>query len=128
MIARDLIRARSRWWVAFAVLMGLQVVALYAVQGPDVPAASQADKLVHAAMFALPAVVAVRLARTWPWTVLVLHALLSEPLQAWLTTQRQLDPWDTVADLVGIVLGVLAAQAWRKRAADAKGARRRSPT
>jgi hypothetical protein len=79
-------------------------------------------------MFALPAVVAVRLARTWPWTVLVLHALLSEPLQAWLTTQRQLDPWDTVADLVGIVLGVLAAQAWRKRAADAEGARRRSPT
>lgn len=96
-------------------MIGLQAYALYGVQGPDVPSFWMADKLGHLAMFAVPAVVAVRLARTGPFVVLVLHALASEPLQAWLTTARQLDPWDTVADLIGIVLGVLAAQAWARR-------------
>lgn len=97
------------------MLSALQVCLLYVVPGPDGPSLPYLDKLVHATMFALPAVVAVRLSHAWPWVVLVLHALLSEPLQAWLTTGRQLDPWDTVADLLGIVLGVLVAQAWIRR-------------
>lgn len=97
------------------MLVGLQAYALYGVQGADVPSFWQVDKLGHAGMFAVPALVAVRLGGPVPFAVLVLHALCSEPLQAWLTTSRELDPWDTVADLVGIVLGVLVAQAWRSR-------------
>lgn len=93
----------------------MQAYALYGVQGPAAPSFWMADKLVHAGMFAVPALVAVRLARTGPWVVLVLHALASEPLQAWLTTGRELDPWDTFADLVGIALGVLVGQAWGRR-------------
>ncbi len=97
------------------LLLGLQVCLLYVVKGPDTPAPPYADKLVHATLFALPAAVALLLSRVWPWVVLVLHALLSEPLQAWLATGRQLDTWDTLADLTGIVLGVLVAQPWSRR-------------
>jgi hypothetical protein len=47
----------------------------------------------------------------------VLHAAVSEPLQGALTTTRVADPWDFVADLVGIVLGVVVAMGIRRRAA-----------
>lgn len=108
----------------------LQVFLLYVERGPDTPSPPYVDKLVHATMFALPAVVALLLSRAWPWVVLVLHALLSEPLQAWVTTGRQLDPWDTVADLAGIFLGVLVAQAWsrRSRRSSSRAGRPREPS
>ncbi len=112
-ISRD--HRRGGLWAAFVLLLALQVCLLYVVKGPDTPAPPYADKLLHVTMFALPAVVALLLSRVWPWAVLVLHALLSEPLQAWVATGRQLDAWDTVADLTGIALGALLAQPWSRR-------------
>ncbi|RIK09621.1 MAG: VanZ family protein, partial [Acidobacteria bacterium] len=41
--------------------------------------------------------------------LLVVHAVVSEPLQHLVAPVRQLDPWDAVADLVGVGAGWLLA-------------------
>ena len=69
------------------------------------------DKLVHSTIFALPVMFAL-LARLplWPVVAVVgLHAPVSELIQWRLLPHRSGDPWDVVADLVGVTLGALAA-------------------
>jgi VanZ family protein len=65
---------------------------------------------VHAAVFAAVAFTGRRAGV--PWTVLgvvlVLHAGLSEVIQAMLLPHRQGDPQDVVADVAGTLLGLLA--------------------
>lgn len=94
----------------FVLALLLQVYVLYLyVPGPsDTVAIPHADKLVHAAVFALPAAVGV-VARLRPWLVglvLAAHAPVSELVQHLWVTGRSGEPWDVVADWVGIALGL----------------------
>lgn len=84
----------------------LQVLVVYAPQVPGPPPAiPHVDKLVHAVVFALPILVAgLARVRWWPVVplVLVLHAPLSEVVQHVVLPNRSGDPWDVLADLVGL--------------------------
>jgi hypothetical protein len=105
---------RGLAWAAFALLLAMQVYVLYLASGVGAPPFRHADKLVHVVIFALPAVLAALLDRGWALGVLVVHAVVSEPVQAWATDGRLADVWDTVAGLVGIVLGVLVVRSVRR--------------
>ncbi|KGN34822.1 hypothetical protein N802_01880 [Knoellia sinensis KCTC 19936] len=103
-------RARSLVPVSVAVL--LQIVVLYAPSGGGGSPFPNFDKLVHAAVFALPVFFAL-LARL-PWLPVVFvaaaHAPVSEFIQGTLLPNRAGDRWDVAADLAGVALGVLTAR------------------
>jgi VanZ family protein len=105
-------------WLALLVALVLQAVGLYSASapGPEVGVPGM-DKVGHLVAFAVPAALAWLLGARWVVVALVLHALLSEPLQAWVAPLREPDPLDAVADLVGIALGVTVARALRRRSA-----------
>ncbi|MGC5584085.1 hypothetical protein [Ornithinimicrobium sp. W1665] len=88
----------------------IQVVGLYSdsAPGPDGPAGS--DKVGHLLAFAGPVALARVLGARWLVPVLLVHALVAEPLQAWVAPSRMMDPWDTVANLAGVGLGVVVAR------------------
>ncbi len=92
----------------FAVAVVVQLVVLYAPRAVG-PSAGQADKLVHVAIFAFVAWAGVRAGLPVVPLVVVLaaHAVLSELVQSTLFDERTGDPWDVVADLVGVGLGAL---------------------
>ncbi len=62
-----------------------------------------ADKIVHAALFAGLAVTGLRVGV--PLWLVVGYAPVSELIQASVLPNRSGDPWDVVADLVGVTLG-----------------------
>ncbi|MDO5504357.1 MAG: hypothetical protein Q4G67_14415 [Actinomycetia bacterium] len=102
----------------FVLSIAAQVFALYLyVPGPetqvDIP---HADKIVHAALFAAPAFVAVlaRLPLGIVVPLLALHAPVSELVQHAFISGRAGEPLDVVADLVGVLLGVLGGLAARR--------------
>lgn len=108
--------------LAFAV----QLLVLYAPSAGGGGTFPHADKIVHAAVFALPvffALVAGVPAR-WVVSFMALHAVLSEVIQGQLLAQRSGDPWDVAADLVGVGLGVLAAHLVARRRVVRAGAHR----
>lgn len=96
--------------IGFVAALLLQVYLLYGfTPGPSsaVPI-PHLDKVAHIGMFALPAFLGV-LARVRPWVVgllLVAHAPVSEVIQHRFLAARAGDPWDLVADVVGIGLGL----------------------
>ncbi|WP_404381584.1 VanZ family protein [Knoellia locipacati] len=100
---------RSLLPAAVAVL--LQLVVVYAPSGGGAAPFPYFDKLVHAGVFALPVFLGLlaRLPLLPVAAVMAAHAPVSELVQAMLLPQRSGDPWDVVADLVGVGLGVLAA-------------------
>jgi hypothetical protein len=104
---------RPRRWSYLPVLVAvvLQLVLLYAPSSGGVSPFPNFDKLVHSAMFALPVFFALlaRLPRVPVIAVLALHAPVSELIQWTLLPNRSGDPWDVVADLVGVTLGAAAA-------------------
>lgn len=85
-----------------------QVAALYLPGSPepssvDIPGL---DKVVHVALFAVPAFLLRRLTSAWwPLALLALHAPVSELVQWRFIAYRSGDWWDLVADLVGVALG-----------------------
>lgn len=106
-------RRSTPWVLALVAVLAVQAVVLYDPNpgGPGLFAG--ADKIVHAGLFALPVVVAARaVGRRWWWVAVALagHAPVSEMLQGLLLPLRSADPWDAVADLVGVGLGVLLAR------------------
>lgn len=98
--------------------LAIQVGGLYAdtVPGPP-PAVPYLDKIGHLLAFGVPAALAWWLGARWLVWVLVAHALVSEIIQGLFTSARVMDPLDTVANLVGIVIGVALARAVRARSA-----------
>ncbi len=99
-------------WALLALALVVQVRLLYAPDGPGPGLFPGADKVVHAMLFGLPAAI-VLVARLRPRLVLPLlamHAPVSEVVQGVLLTRRTGDPWDAVADLVGVAL---ALALWR---------------
>ena len=118
--------------VSLLLAVALQVYVLYLhVPGPEsAVAVPHADKLVHGAVFALPAALAVL--GGWPLLpvalVLGAHAPLSELVQHLWLPERAGDPWDVVADCAGVGLGLLLGRVAVGRVARrARGARRRRP-
>ncbi|MFW5472028.1 VanZ family protein [Knoellia sp. CPCC 206450] len=114
-----------------AVAMVVQLAVVYAPSAGGAPAVPHLDKLVHAAVFALPVLFGLlaRLPLVPVVAVMALHAPVSEVIQGTLLPQRSGDPWDAVADLVGVALGVVVATAVLRRsrgAADREGRSRAS--
>jgi hypothetical protein len=109
--------SRASAW-AFGVLVVAHLAALYwprvGIEGP----VTWSDKVLHVALFALPAAAGL-LAGFRPAVVLVplaLHAPVSEALQHLVLPNRSGDPADVVADLVGVVLGATVGMVGRARA------------
>ena len=103
--------ARAAWLATFVLLALVHLAALYwprvTVEGP----VAWTDKVVHVLLFALPAAGGL-LAGLRPAYLLVplaLHAPISEALQHFVLPNRSGDPWDAVADLSGVVVGVTLA-------------------
>jgi hypothetical protein len=92
--------------VAFAVALAVQLVLLYWPRAVNPSGGLPWDKLVHALVFGVVMWTGVRAgipARPW-LAVSLAHAVLSEVLQATLLPHRSGDPWDAVADAVGVLL------------------------
>lgn len=110
--------AGRRALLALAVLA--QLVALYWPRPVDVGSGISLDKLVHATIFGAVLWTGVRAGLpAWPLAaVLAVHAGVSEVVQATLL-DRDGNPWDAVADLVGLALAGAALRAGGRRAAAA---------
>lgn len=103
-------------WLAFAVVFGGQVLALYAPSAPGPSIDLPIDKLVHAGMFFV-VTLAARWAGLAPVPVAVLmagQAVVSEAVQQRLLPGRAFEAGDLVADAAGIVAGLLVA-GWAQR-------------
>ncbi|WP_306231433.1 VanZ family protein [Agrococcus beijingensis] len=110
-----------RWLFGAAVLA--QLVALYLPDPPSSGGLPGADKVVHFGIFLAPALLGV-LAGLRPvllGALLVAHAIVSELLQHFLLPGRGGDPWDALADVVGVAVGLAIAAALRRRATAARG-------
>ncbi|WP_022920570.1 hypothetical protein [Ornithinimicrobium pekingense] len=103
-------------WLVLVVTLVVQAVGLYS---PTVPGPQDGppglDKVGHLVAFAVPAAVAALLGARWVVVALVVHAVVSEPLQSQLAPLRQPDVLDALADLAGIAVGVAVARALRRR-------------
>lgn len=110
---QDLVRLFG--WLILAVSLVVQAWGLYAPSPPGPDGPPGLDKIGHLLSFGIPAALAALLGARWLLWLLLLHALVSEPLQQALAPTRQLDGWDTVADLVGIAVGVLVVRAVQRR-------------
>ncbi|GAA4874252.1 hypothetical protein GCM10025788_10990 [Serinicoccus chungangensis] len=102
-------------WFALLVSLLVQAYGLYAPQMPGPDGVPGLDKVGHLVAFAVPAALAWWLRARWLVPVLVLHALVSEPLQQVLAPGRQADPLDAATDLLGVALGVWVAATTRRR-------------
>ena len=71
------------------------------------------DKVVHLVTFGSLALAGLRagLPARWLLPVLAGHAVASEVVQELLLGRRSGDPWDVVADLLGVLAGTLLARA-----------------
>ncbi|NHC12874.1 VanZ family protein [Motilibacter deserti] len=98
-------------WAVFVAAVVLQLAVVYAPSSGPGGGVPYLDKAVHAAIFGLVAWAGLRLRLpAGPLLgVLGAHAVLSEVLQGTLLPRRSGDVLDTVADVVGIALGALAA-------------------
>jgi hypothetical protein len=113
-------RDRSRLQVAAVVSVVVHLAAIYWPRVDVVGPVPWTDKVVHVLLFGVPTVLLLvaRPTRLHPALVvglLALHAPLSELLQHYALPHRSGDPWDAVADLGGVVLGVTLAVVGRRR-------------
>ena len=91
-----------------ALALGLQLAVLYVPRAPSIATGGlPVDKLVHIAVFALPtvALIGAGVPRGWVIGLMAVHAPLSEVVQDRFLAHRSGDPWDVVADLLGVALG-----------------------
>ena len=96
------------WWLLLSVALITQLVVLYAPSAPGGPEVSGLDKVIHASVFGAPALLALLagLSPRWVLGLLVLHAPVSELVQATMLPSRDGDVGDGVADLTGIALAL----------------------
>lgn len=110
-----------------AVLVHLLV--LYSPEGTGSGWAPEgSDKVVHALIFGAPIVLGalVGLPLRLLVAVFAAHAVISEVVQHVWLPHRSGDPWDVVADLVGVLLGWLLARGLlRRRASMSRSQRQR---
>lgn len=113
-------RAGGAARIGFALAVVAQLVVLYAPSTPDAaPSIPGLDKLVHVAVFLLPALLGVLAGARAAWlaAALVAHAVVSELVQAVVLAERSGDGADAVADVLGVGLGLALGLALRRRAA-----------
>jgi hypothetical protein len=103
-----LLRRMPRWtWAVLAV--GLNLLVLYAPRAPSVASGGlPVDKLVHMVVFAMPTVALARagVPLRWAASVMAAHGPISELVQHNLLNHRSGDPFDVLADLAGVGIGV----------------------
>lgn len=94
-----------------AALLIVHVSILYTPRAGGPQLFPQVDKVVHLATFGSVAWAGLwaGLGARWWVPVVAANAVVSEAVQYALLAHRTGDVWDVVADLVGVVLGVLAA-------------------
>ena len=101
-----------RWpRAAFVAAVLLNLVVLFSPRAGGGDLFAGADTLVHVVVFAVVALTG-RLVglRTWPLAlVLLVHAVESELVQHYWLTRRSGDPVDAAADVLGVLVGLLAA-------------------
>jgi hypothetical protein len=122
--ARGPARSRGSWrfWrAAFAALLLVHLLALYWPRIEIEGAPQDADKWTHLLLFGAPvgaAFLAVGSMRWLAWLVVLflLHAPVSEILQARLLPGRSGDVRDALFDAAGVVLGVGLGTLLRRRA------------
>ena len=102
----------DRFWPILLLLAAFLAMS-YGLYAPNLPAGNSdlpLDKLGHFAMFAVVAALAVlvEIRIRWIVVILIVQAVLSEIIQHLVLPGRAGDPWDLLADLLGIAIGVLA--------------------
>jgi VanZ family protein len=99
----------ARRWLLFAVVLAVQLVALYAPRAPSEGSGWGLDKIVHAGLFAAVVWTGRRAGAPTFWLVLLcaIHAPVSELVQGYLLPHRDGTVGDAVADLVGVALGAV---------------------
>ena len=111
--AAPVARPPGTWVAALAVAAVIvHVSVLYWPRPVSVGSGLSLDKLVHVIVFAVP-VVLVALWRGRVWLVAAVfgaHAIVSELVQSLVLPNRHGDLGDGLADLVGVMLGILV---WR---------------
>lgn len=105
------------WRLAFGVALAVQLIAVYASDGPAGPEINGLDKVIHVLIFAAPALAAlmVGIRARWALGILAVHAPVSELIQNFGLAHRDGDVFDVMADIGGIVLGGLAYVVWTRR-------------
>ncbi len=109
--------ARSRARALFWALVAVQLLVLYWPQGVGPSTGLPLDKPVHALVFGAVLWAGVRAGvPTLPLTAaLLLHAGLSEVLQAQVLSARSGDLGDVLADVCGVLLALLLVRVTRTR-------------
>ncbi|HZI98301.1 MAG TPA: hypothetical protein VFD41_12330 [Actinomycetales bacterium] len=100
------------WRGLFVAALVVQLVVLYWPRPVDAAAVPGLDKVVHVAIFAAAAMAGRRAGVPVRWLAagLALHAVVSEVIQGTLLEGRSADPFDAVADLVGVAIGLAVAR------------------
>lgn len=112
---------RGLAWILLLVLLAVQIWALYLlVPGPGEPYFAHQDKVGHAVIFGVPFALALVLRARAVAIGILLHALVSEVVQALATSTRTPDVWDLAADLVGIGLAVALVLLLRRQTTGAR--------
>lgn len=106
-------RGRRVWLGLFTAAIVAQLVALYLPDPPSSGGIPGVDKVVHVAIFLAPALLGVLagLPVSVLAPVLIAHAVISEVVQHTLLPGRGGDPWDAMADIVGIAAGLALGSA-----------------
>lgn len=107
------LRDRRVWGTLFALAVIVQLLALYWPNPPQGGGAPGLDKVVHVGVFLAPALLGM-LAGLRPVVLaplLIAHAVVSELVQHFLLPGRAGDPWDAVADIVGVAVGLAIGSA-----------------
>jgi VanZ family protein len=96
------------WRIGFVAAVLLHLYGLYDPRqpGPHV-GLPLADKFAHAFLFGSVAFLGLRvgLRARWLLSALVANAVVSEVVQHFVLPQRSGDPFDSVADLIGVAVG-----------------------
>jgi hypothetical protein len=94
--------------VVFGVAVAVHFAVLYWPRAPST-GGLPIDKFVHAFIFGIVLLTGVRagLPVRPLIALLVAHAVISELFQHFLLANRSGDPWDTIADLTGVVIVTL---------------------
>lgn len=109
-------RFAGAWLVAGVAAVALQLYGLYRPAGPATPAwFPGADKLLHLVGFAVPVFLVLtavdrlgrggRRSERWTLGLFAVHAAVSEWVQHAFYPDRRGDPYDLLADLVGVAGG-----------------------
>lgn len=112
-----LLRRRNLVIGLMAGTLAVHLIGLYSNGSPDPGPAllPHIDKVAHVLLFAAP-VFCIRLLtrKWWPIALMLLHAPASELVQYHLIPHRSGDWLDAVADVIGVILGVVLGDAFRR--------------